>query len=84
VACWQTSKKIDHIEETDDRGVTTLRDRERFTQSLTLIYADGRQSFLRTLMQNAHLRLSRLEYIKPAVSPKSTSTHVTSRWICSL
>ncbi len=42
VACWQTSKKIDHIEETDDRGVTTLRDRERFTQSLTLIYADGR------------------------------------------
>ncbi len=41
VACWQTSKKIDHIEETDDRGVTTLRDRERFTQSLTLIYADG-------------------------------------------
>lgn len=28
-------------------------------------------------MQNAHLRLGRLEYIKPAVSPKSTSTHVT-------
>ncbi len=42
VACWQTGKKVDHIEETDDRGVTTLRDRERFTQSLTLIYADGR------------------------------------------
>ena len=41
VACWQTSKKIDHLEETDERGVTTLRDRERFTQSLTLIYADG-------------------------------------------
>ena len=28
-------------------------------------------------MQNAHLRLGRLEYIKPAVSPKSTPTHVT-------
>ncbi len=42
VACWQTSKEIDHVEETDDRGVTTLRDRERFTQALTLIYADGR------------------------------------------
>jgi hypothetical protein len=28
-------------------------------------------------MQNAHLRLGRLEYIKPAVSPKSTHTHVT-------
>ena len=46
VACWQTSKKIDHIEETDDRGVQTLRDRERFTQSLTLIYADGRTAEL--------------------------------------
>jgi hypothetical protein len=30
-------------------------------------------------MQNAHLRLGRLEYIKPAVSPKSTPTHVTVR-----
>jgi SAM-dependent methyltransferase len=46
VACWQTSKKVDHIEETDDRGVTTLRDRECFTQSLTLIYADGRTAEL--------------------------------------
>jgi hypothetical protein len=46
VACWQTSKKTDHIEETDDRGVQTLRDRERFTQSLTLIYADGRTAEL--------------------------------------
>lgn len=29
-------------------------------------------------MQNAHLRLGRLEYINPAVSSKSTSTHVTA------
>ena len=28
-------------------------------------------------MQNAHLRLGRLEYIQPAVSSKSTATHVT-------
>src|SRR5689334_13067867 len=28
-------------------------------------------------MQNAHLRLGRLEYSKPAVSPTSTPTHVT-------
>lgn len=46
VACWQTSKKVDHFDETDDRGVTTLRDRERFTHSLTLIYADGRTAEL--------------------------------------
>ena len=41
VACWQSSKKVDRIEDTDEHGVTTIRDRERFTQSLTLIYADG-------------------------------------------
>lgn len=29
-------------------------------------------------MQNAHLRLGRLEFIKPAVSTKSTPTHVTA------
>ncbi|MGH9583621.1 MAG: hypothetical protein ACRD4O_11855 [Bryobacteraceae bacterium] len=29
-------------------------------------------------MQNAHLRLGRLEYIKPAVSSTSTSTHLTA------
>ena len=28
-------------------------------------------------MQNAHLRLGRLEYIKPPVSPKTSATHVT-------
>lgn len=46
VACWQTGKTVDRIEETDDNEVTTIRERERFIQSLTLIYADGRTAEL--------------------------------------
>lgn len=46
VACWQTGKKVDRFEETDEEEVTTIRERERFTQSLTLIYADGRTAEL--------------------------------------
>lgn len=46
VACWQTGKAVDRFEETDDNEVTTIRERERFTQSLTLVYADGRTSEL--------------------------------------
>jgi Uncharacterised methyltransferase family (DUF6094) len=42
VACWQARKVVDHFEEEDDNGVITIRDRERFSQALTLIYADGR------------------------------------------
>lgn len=46
IACWQTGKTVDRFEETDDNEVTTIRERERFTQSLTLVYADGRTSDL--------------------------------------
>jgi len=42
VACWQSIKVSDHIEETEEDGTVTLRERERFTQKLTLIFADGR------------------------------------------
>lgn len=47
LACWSTDKTTDKFEETDDQGVTTIRERERFTQTLTLLYADGRAAFLR-------------------------------------
>ena len=39
-------KVTDRFEETDDSGVTTIRERERFTQSLTLVYADGTTAIL--------------------------------------
>ena len=47
LACWSTEKTTDKFEETDDQGVTTIRERERFTQTLTLLYADGRTAVLR-------------------------------------
>jgi hypothetical protein len=36
---------IDKFEDVED-GVTTIRERERFTQTLTLAYAGGRTSIL--------------------------------------
>ena len=47
IACWSADKTTDRFEETDDQGVTTIRERERFTQTLTLLYADGRAAILR-------------------------------------
>ena len=46
VACWETGKVVDRFEETDDQEVTTIRERERFTQRLTLVFADGRTAVL--------------------------------------
>jgi len=46
VARWESIKVTDRFEETDENEVTTIRERERFTQSLTLIYADGTTSIL--------------------------------------
>ena len=46
VACWETGKVVDRFEETDDQEVTTIRERERFTQRLTLVFADGRTAML--------------------------------------
>jgi hypothetical protein len=41
VARWESIKTTDRFEETDDAGVLTIRERERFTQSLTLVYNEG-------------------------------------------
>lgn len=45
VAVWESLKVTDRFEEVED-GVTTIRERERFTQSLTLAYCDGRTAIL--------------------------------------
>jgi hypothetical protein len=52
VACWQSTKVTDKFEDVED-GVTTIRERERFTQTLTLAYSDGRTAIL-TDRSNAH------------------------------
>jgi hypothetical protein len=46
VAGWESIKVTDRFEETDENEVTTIRERERFTQSLTLVYTDGTTSIL--------------------------------------
>ena len=46
VSLWEAVKVTDRFEETDENGVTTIRERERFTQSLTLVYADGTTAIL--------------------------------------
>ena len=46
VARWESIKVTDRFEETDENEVTTIRERERFTQSLTVVYADGTTAIL--------------------------------------
>jgi hypothetical protein len=45
VQCEEAIKVIDKFEDVED-GVTTIRERERFTQTLTLAYAEGRTAIL--------------------------------------
>jgi Uncharacterised methyltransferase family (DUF6094) len=47
VARWQSVKVIDKIEETDDAGVTTIREKERFSHELRVIFKDGRVAVLK-------------------------------------
>lgn len=46
VARWESVKVTDRFEETDENEVTTIRERERFTQCLTLVYGDGATAVL--------------------------------------
>jgi hypothetical protein len=45
VAAWNSVKVTDRMEE-EENGVITIRERERFTQGLTLVYRDGRTAIL--------------------------------------
>jgi Uncharacterised methyltransferase family (DUF6094) len=47
VARWQSVKVIDKIEETDDAGVTTIREKERFSHELRVVFKDGRVAVLK-------------------------------------
>jgi hypothetical protein len=46
LACWESVKVLDRTEEEDDQGATVIREKERFSQRLTLLYADGRIALL--------------------------------------
>jgi hypothetical protein len=45
VAYWESVKVVDKREEEED-GATVIHERERFSQRLTLLYADGRMALL--------------------------------------
>ena len=47
VAAWQAVKVIDRSEETEEDGTIIQRERERFTNELTLVYASGETAILR-------------------------------------
>jgi hypothetical protein len=45
VAYWESVKVVDRFEE-EEGGITVIYERERFSQRLTLLYADGRIALL--------------------------------------
>lgn len=47
IARWQSVKVTDTIEETDDAGVITIREKERFSHELRVVFRDGRVAALK-------------------------------------
>ena len=47
VAAWQAVKVVDRSEEIEDDGTLVQRERERFTNELTLVFASGETAILR-------------------------------------
>jgi hypothetical protein len=47
IAVWQPVKVVDRSEETGEDGTIVRRERERFTNELTLAYASGETAILR-------------------------------------
>jgi hypothetical protein len=43
---WESVKVVDKVEEDGEQGATVIRERERFSQRLTLLYSDGRFALL--------------------------------------
>jgi SAM-dependent methyltransferase len=46
IARWQGVKTVLRLEEEDENGVTTIREKEQFSHCLNLLYADGRTAVL--------------------------------------
>ena len=53
VAFWESVKVVDRTEEESDSGEIVVREKERFSQRLTLLYADGRIALLSEKPRNA-------------------------------
>ena len=44
---WQAVKVVDKTEEEDEQGVITVREKERFSNELTLVFATGQVATLK-------------------------------------
>lgn len=47
ISCWQAVKVIDKTEEEDEEGVVTIREKERFSNELTLVFTTGQVATLK-------------------------------------
>ena len=47
VQCEATIKAVDKTEEEDEEGVITIREKERFSNALTLVFATGQVATLK-------------------------------------
>jgi hypothetical protein len=47
IAFWQAVKVVDKSEEEDDQGVVTVREKERFSNELTVVYSTGQVAVLK-------------------------------------
>jgi hypothetical protein len=47
ISCWQAVKVVDKTEEEDDQGVVTVREKERFSNELTVVYSTGQVAILK-------------------------------------
>jgi hypothetical protein len=47
IAFWQAVKVVDKTEEEDDQGVVTIREKERFSNELTVVYSTGQIAILK-------------------------------------
>jgi hypothetical protein len=47
IAFWQAVKVVDKTEEEDEQGVVTVREKERFSNELTLVYTTGQVAILK-------------------------------------
>ena len=47
IAFWQAVKLLDRTEEEDERGVITVREKERFSNELTVVYSTGQVAILK-------------------------------------
>ena len=47
ISCWQAVKLVEKTEEEDEQGVVTVREKERFSNELTVVYSTGQVAILK-------------------------------------